>query len=163
MFCVATRTWNGLTRIARQISVEGEHFVTASRIGLQGAVNLVCLYHRIHLSEDDLEEKFIKGWGPGGQKVNKSSNCVQLLHKPTGITIKCHESRLLARNRVIAREILREKLDLLYNEKDSVVAKNIAKIRKRKAQYARKRRQQGEAYAKGSQNIDPGPSDLDKG
>lgn len=88
MFCVATRTWNGLTRIARQISVEGEHFVTASRIGLQGAVNLVCLYHRIHLSEDDLEEKFIKGWGPGGQKVNKSSNCVQLLHKPTGITIK---------------------------------------------------------------------------
>lgn len=88
MFCVATRTWNGLTRIARQISVEGEHSVTASRIGLQGAVNLVCLYHRIHLSEDDLEEKFIKGWGPGGQKVNKSSNCVQLLHKPTGITIK---------------------------------------------------------------------------
>lgn len=76
---------------------------------------------------------------------------------------QCHESRSLARNRVIAREILKEKLDLLYNEKDSVVAKNIAKIRKRKAQYARKRRQQGEAYAKGSQNIDPGPSDLDKG
>ena len=76
---------------------------------------------------------------------------------------QCHESRLLARNRVIAREILKEKLDLLYNEKDSVVAKNIAKIRKRKAQYVRKRRQQGEAYAKGSQNIDPGPSDLDKG
>ncbi|PFX31744.1 hypothetical protein AWC38_SpisGene3418 [Stylophora pistillata] len=75
---------------------------------------------------------------------------------------RCHKSRSLARNRVISREILKEKLDLLYNEKDSAVAKNIAKTRKRKAKYARKRRQQEEAHAKGSQNIDQSPSDLDK-
>lgn len=40
------------------------------------------------LDESDLEEKFIKGFGPGGQSVNKSSNCVQLKHLPTGIIVK---------------------------------------------------------------------------
>lgn len=54
----------------------------------QQAVDFVRLYHEVHLNEDDMEEKFIKGSGPGGQKVNKSNNCVQLIHKPTGIIIK---------------------------------------------------------------------------
>lgn len=45
-------------------------------------------YHEVHLTEDEMEESFIKGWGKGGQKVNKSSNCVHLKHKPTGIIIK---------------------------------------------------------------------------
>lgn len=36
------------------------------------------------IDEKDLEEKFIKGGGPGGSKVNKAVNCVQLIHKPTG-------------------------------------------------------------------------------
>lgn len=51
-------------------------------------VNLVRFYHKVHLSEGDMEESFIKGWGKGGQKVNKSSNCVHLKHKPTGIIVK---------------------------------------------------------------------------
>lgn len=58
------------------------------RLRSQLAVDFVRLYHEVHLNEEDLEEKFIKGSGPGGQKVNKSSNCVQLIHKPTGIMIK---------------------------------------------------------------------------
>lgn len=44
------------------------------------------------LSEDDLEEKFVKGFGKGGQKVNKSSNCVELKHLPTGIGVKVEPS-----------------------------------------------------------------------
>ena len=40
------------------------------------------------LNEKDFEETFIKGSGPGGQAVNKSSNCVQLKHLPTGIIVK---------------------------------------------------------------------------
>jgi hypothetical protein len=36
------------------------------------------------LNEDDLDEQFVKGSGPGGQNVNKRSNCVVLTHKPTG-------------------------------------------------------------------------------
>ena len=40
------------------------------------------------LDEEELEEQFVRGWGPGGQATNKTSNCVVLKHKPTGIVIK---------------------------------------------------------------------------
>ena len=42
----------------------------------------------IKILAKDIEESFVKGNGPGGQKVNKSSNCVVLKHKPTGIVVK---------------------------------------------------------------------------
>jgi len=67
------------------------------------------------LKESDLEESFIRGSGPGGQSINKTNNNVQLLHKPTGIQVKCQETRSLQQNRKIARKILLEKLDHLFN------------------------------------------------
>lgn len=36
------------------------------------------------LKDDELEERFVRGSGPGGQSVNKTSNCVVLHHTPTG-------------------------------------------------------------------------------
>lgn len=61
---------------------------------------------------------------------------------------------------MIARELLKQKLDFLYNGKESAVGQAIAKIQKRKASYARKRRKREEAVAKGLQNMDDGSSDL---
>ncbi|KOC62564.1 putative peptide chain release factor C12orf65-like protein, mitochondrial [Habropoda laboriosa] len=72
------------------------------------------------LQEDDLEEQYIRGSGPGGQATNKTSNAVLLKHKPTGLVVKCHETRSLFHNRKIAREILLKKLDNLINGKDSL-------------------------------------------
>lgn len=72
------------------------------------------------LKNEDVEEKFIKGWGPGGQNVNKTTNAVFLRHLPTGVWIKCHESRSLERNRKIARTMLIDKLDEKLNGEDSV-------------------------------------------
>lgn len=40
------------------------------------------------LNEDDLEEQFVRGSGPGGQATNKTSNCVVLRHIPSGIVVK---------------------------------------------------------------------------
>lgn len=40
------------------------------------------------LKEEDLEETHVRGTGPGGQSVNKTTNCVVLKHKPTGIVVK---------------------------------------------------------------------------
>ena len=37
------------------------------------------------IEEKDLEEKFTHGSGPGGQNVNKRTNCVFLRHLPTGL------------------------------------------------------------------------------
>jgi len=72
------------------------------------------------LVEKDIEEKYIRGWGPGGQSVNKTTNAVFLRHLPTGVWIKCHESRSLDRNRKIGRTMLIDKLDEKLNGEDSV-------------------------------------------
>lgn len=74
------------------------------------------------LSEEEIEEDFVKGSGPGGQAVNKTSNCVVLKHIPSGIVVKCHESRSLDRNRKLARERLVAKLDEIVNGYMSVSA-----------------------------------------
>ena len=54
---------------------------------------------------------------------------------------------------------MKQKLDFHYNGKESTVGREIAKIKKRKASYARKRRKREEAVAMGLQNIDNGQSD----
>jgi len=56
----------------------------------------------------------IVGSGPGGQSINKTNNNVQLLHKPSGIQVKCQETRSLQQNRKIARKILLEKVPTLH-------------------------------------------------
>ncbi|KAF8638795.1 hypothetical protein AX17_001854, partial [Amanita inopinata Kibby_2008] len=61
------------------------------------------------LREEDLEESFVRGSGPGGQSINKTENNVQLLHKPTSIRVSCQETRSLALNRKLARRLLLEK------------------------------------------------------
>ncbi|KAL6307917.1 RF-1 domain-containing protein [Sparassis latifolia] len=67
------------------------------------------------LKEEDLEESFVRGSGPGGQSINKTENNVQLLHKPTGFRVSCQETRSLLQNRKLARRVLLDKLDAMYN------------------------------------------------
>ncbi len=93
---------------------------------------------KVELKDIDLREKFVKGGGPGGQKINKSSNCVQLLHIPTGITVETQRFRELCNNRKEARKLLSLKLDLLYNGNQSKIALNIEKKKKKKANKRRK-------------------------
>jgi peptide chain release factor len=58
------------------------------------------------IHEKDIEEKFIRSSGSGGQKVNKTSTCVHLIHIPTGIEIKWMEERSQSLNRFLARREL---------------------------------------------------------
>src|SRR4051794_1433885 len=51
-----------------------------------------------------------RGSGPGGQKRNKTSNAVRLVHEPTGIAVTATESRSLAENKLWALRRLRIKL-----------------------------------------------------
>ncbi|XP_055530355.1 mitochondrial translation release factor in rescue [Wyeomyia smithii] len=74
------------------------------------------------LIENDLEEVFVRGSGPGGQSVAKTSNKVVITHKPTGIVVQCHASRSLHKNREEARRLLIDKLDNLQNGYNSVEA-----------------------------------------
>lgn len=54
----------------------------------QSTVKYCKQIQEVVLCESQLEEKFVKGFGKGGQKVNKTSNCVELKHIPTGVTVK---------------------------------------------------------------------------
>lgn len=75
------------------------------------------------LDENDLDEQFVRGSGPGGQATNKTSNCVVLRHVPTGIVVKCHQTRSVETNRKRAREILREKLEVSLKGDESEILK----------------------------------------
>ncbi|CAO3624011.1 unnamed protein product [Cunninghamella blakesleeana] len=96
---------------------------------------------KIILKDEDLIETFVKGLGPGGQCINKRSSCVDLRHIPTGIRVQCQQTRSLKENRGIARKLLKEKLDDLYNGELSKNAKKAAKIAKQKARKAKRAKQ----------------------
>lgn len=87
---------------------------------------------RLGIDEADLEETFARSGGPGGQHVNKTSTCVVLRHRPTGIQVRCAKERSQAMNRFWARRMLVEKLDKKIKGKQSAEAKRVAKIRRQK-------------------------------
>ncbi|XP_068937644.1 mitochondrial translation release factor in rescue isoform X2 [Petaurus breviceps papuanus] len=90
------------------------------------------------LDETDLEEQFVKGHGPGGQATNKTNNCVVLKHIPSGIVVKCHQTRSVDQNRKLAREILQGKVDLFYRGEDSHIHQVKKEAEKKKRERKKK-------------------------
>lgn len=94
------------------------------------------------VQEDDLAETFVRSSGNGGQHVNKTSSCVQLKHKPTGIQISCMKERSQSVNRFLARRELLEKIEAASGVVTTEM-KRIEKLRKQKER--RRRRSSGSA------------------
>jgi len=91
--------------------------------------------------EQDIEEQFVRSSGAGGQKVNKTSSCVVLHHRPTGIRVKCQQERSQALNRFLARRILLDKIDTKIRGAESAEQQEIAKIRRQKRRRSRHAKQ----------------------
>lgn len=89
--------------------------------------------------EEDLEETFILGGGPGGQKTNKTSNVVRLFHPPSGLQVRCGENRSREINRWLARRALAERI--LAREQGRKTAEQQAREKKRRQKRRRSRRQ----------------------
>ncbi|HON38223.1 MAG: peptide chain release factor family protein [Desulfomonilia bacterium] len=103
------------------------------------------------IREADIQEKFIHARGRGGQKVNKTAACVYLKHLPTGIEVKCQESRSREANRFFARRLLTDKIEDSILGKDSPRAREIEKIRKQKMRRSRRARGKTGAGEKNSE------------
>jgi len=88
--------------------------------------------------ERDLEEEFVRSSGAGGQKVNKTSTCVMLHHRPTGIRVKCQKERSQALNRFLARRILLDKIEAKLAGARSAEEQRIEKIRRQKRRRSRR-------------------------
>jgi protein subunit release factor B len=95
----------------------------------------------LHIDEEDLEETFIRSSGPGGQHVNKTSTCVRLLHRPTGLSVKVQQSRSQGLNRFLARRLLADRVEQQLRGAASAQAQQHDKIRRQKQRRVRRTKQ----------------------
>lgn len=86
----------------------------------------------------DVEEDFTRGGGHGGQKINKSTNCVELLHTPTGIQVRYQHHRGLHQNRKEAWQLLIAKVEERIKGNASELASKRHKIQKQKQRRSRR-------------------------
>lgn len=93
---------------------------------------------RLGIQEQDLEERFIRASGPGGQNVNKVATCVWLRHRPSGLEVKVAQERSQALNRFLARRLLAAKLEAQILGRLSAEQQRIAKIRRQKRRRSRR-------------------------
>src|SRR5687767_9952995 len=104
----------------------------------QKQAELASRFASLAIREEDLEESFIRSSGAGGQNVNKVSTCVQLLHRPSGISVRCQRERSQAMNRFLARRLLADKIEEKREGDRSKRQMAFEKIRRQKRKRSRR-------------------------
>src|SRR5438132_2468442 len=84
------------------------------------------------VNEGDIEESFVRSGGHGGQNVNKTATCVMLLHRPTGLQVKCQTTRQQGLNRFVARRLLLDKIEAAKKRKVDAEQARVEKLRRQK-------------------------------
>ena len=97
------------------------------------------------ITETDLLEKFVRGSGAGGQKINKTSNCVFLKHLPSGVCIKCQMDRSREMNRFLARRELCDQLEAIRDGRAIAKTQAIEKMRRQKRPRSQRSKQRSVA------------------
>lgn len=97
------------------------------------------------ISENDLLEKFVRGSGAGGQKINKTNNCVFLKHLPSGVCIKCQMDRSRELNRFLARRELCDQLEAIRDGRAFAKTQAIEKMRRQKRPRSKRSKQRSVA------------------
>ncbi|KAH7392887.1 RF-1 domain-containing protein [Pyrenochaeta sp. MPI-SDFR-AT-0127] len=121
---------------------------------------------RTPLLDADLIENFLKGSGPGGQKINKTSSAVQLKHIPTGIVVKYQDTRSREINRKMARRILQDRIEELELGEDARTRVKAREMGKKKASSGKKSRRKYRALGAAKEletegQCDEGADELD--
>jgi protein subunit release factor B len=96
---------------------------------------------RLGVRPEDLDESFVHSGGKGGQNVNKVATCVVLVHRPTGIAVKCQRERSQGANRLVARRMLADKIEEMRLGAASKRQQEAERIRRQKRRRSRRAKQ----------------------
>ena len=130
-----------LPRVARQ--AQGADAGERGRrvISPETIAQIRALMEEASVFEEDLDESFILGGGPGGQKTNKTSNVVRLSHEPSALSVRCGETRSRETNRWLARRMLAELILERERGRKSAARQAAEKIRRQKRRRSRRQKQ----------------------
>jgi peptide chain release factor len=115
--------------------------MSAFPVGPDKADQLARRMAALGVQESELEETFVRSGGHGGQNVNKTSTCVMLLHRPTGLQVKCQATRQQGLNRFLARRLLLDKIEASRRGFVAAERSEAEKIRRQKRRRSRRAKQ----------------------
>src|SRR5207302_8967450 len=103
--------------------------MSAFPVSLEKETQLNARMSALGVQEAEIEETFVRSGGHGGQNVNKTATCVMLLHRPTGLQVKCQTTRQQGLNRFLARRLLLDKIEKLQTGVVAAQRERIDKLR----------------------------------
>lgn len=112
--------------------------MSAFPVSLEKEEQLARRMAALGVRESDIDESFVRSGGHGGQNVNKTSTCVMLVHRPSGLQVKCQQTRQQWLNRFIARRLLLDKIEEKQRGYVSAKRDEIEKIRRQKRKRSRR-------------------------
>ena len=112
----ALRFETGVHRVQRIPETEKNGRVHTSTVTV--SVMPIRTVKKVTIPPSDLEFETSRSGGAGGQNVNKVETAVRVIHKPTGIAIRCTIERSQLKNKERALDMLQAKLDQMAQEED---------------------------------------------
>ncbi|KAJ5809256.1 peptide chain release factor-like protein [Penicillium pulvis] len=123
---------------------------------------------RLKINDADLTVSYLKGTGPGGQKINKTNSAVQIIHHPSGIVVKCQATRSRSQNAKTARSLLADKIEQKEKGGGSRVAlkaeiakkKKASKMKKTRRKYRELEGKEGEVHEEELEEAEEGSEEV---